>query len=377
MQNILERLELGLTGGDRQTATRGLGIHNLLFMATELLALGKGGDAELPIVLIEEPEAHLEPQRQLRLVEYLLERAKTHATSGAEQLQIILTSHSPNLASRIPLKHVTLIHGGRAFSLAPQKTMLEHSDYEFLERFLDVTKANLLFARGILIVEGDAEALLLPTLAEILGRPLGKAGVSIVNVGHKGLFRYARILQRASGDGDIPIPVSCIADRDIPPAMARLLDLTQQKTEDVFSADDLKKHNDTLSAVAGGPVKVFVSPTWTFEFDLAQSGLGELVHIAACLAKTRASKPFIAKTIRGAREEFKGWQSESKDQIGLACKVYSPFLGKAGTKPSKAETAQWLARLLRRKWLQERVRKGKLLPEYLVAAIDHATQEGK
>jgi putative ATP-dependent endonuclease of OLD family len=376
LQNILERLELGLSGGDQRTASRGLGIHNLLFMATELLALGKGGDAELPIVLIEEPEAHLEPQRQLRLVEYLLERAKTHVTSSADQLQLILTSHSPNLASRIPLRHITLVHAGRAFSLAPGKTRLDPSDYEFLERFLDVTKANILFARGILIVEGDAEALLLPTLAEILKRPLSKSGVSIVNVGHTGLFRYARILQRSTqGEGNIPIPVACIADRDIPPSKARELNLTLQKAEDEYDANALAEHIKGLKTTEGGSVKVFVSGNWTFEFDLVLSGLGEFVHIAACLAKTRASKPFVGKTIRAARKQFKAWQDEGKSGVELACNVYAPFLGKAGTKPSKAETAQWLARLLRRKWIQEKVRKEQLIPAYLVQAIEHATEE--
>src|SRR3546814_4429225 len=60
------------------------------------------------------------------------------------------------------------------------------SDYAFLRRFLDVTKANLFFARAVLIVEGEAENILLPAIAELLGRPLSKYGVSIVNVGHRG-----------------------------------------------------------------------------------------------------------------------------------------------------------------------------------------------
>jgi len=317
----------------------------------------------------------------LRLVEYLLDNAKRDGSSGANQLQLVLTSHSPNLASRIPLRHITLVHGGRSFSLAPGKTKLEHSDYEFLERFLDVTKANFLFSRGVLIVEGDAEALLLPTIADILERPLSKAGVSIVNVGHTGLFRYARILQRAStGGGTIPIPVSCIADRDIPPkeAAEQLLTSATQKTEDQFNSTDLATHLKDLKSIEGGPVRVFVSERWTIEFDLALSGLGELVHIAACLAKTKAARPFVAKTIRAARKEFEVWRDvEQLDKVSLACKIYAPFLGKAGTKPSKAETAQWLARMLRRKWIQNKIRKEHLLPTYLVDAIKHATEEVK
>ena len=70
------------------------------------------------------------------------------------------------------------------------ETALEDGDYAFLRRFLDVTKANLFFARGVAIVEGPAEALLLPALAQACGRSFSAAGVSVVNVGSVGLFRF-------------------------------------------------------------------------------------------------------------------------------------------------------------------------------------------
>ena len=46
---------------------------------------------------------------------------------------------------------------GKAFPLKASLTKLDKSDYMFLRRFLDVTKANMFFAKGVLIVEGDAE----------------------------------------------------------------------------------------------------------------------------------------------------------------------------------------------------------------------------
>ena len=45
-------------------------------MACELLLLGKDPDG-LPLLLVEEPEAHLHPQRQLRLMEFLTAAAET------------------------------------------------------------------------------------------------------------------------------------------------------------------------------------------------------------------------------------------------------------------------------------------------------------
>ena len=49
---------------------------------------------------------------------------------------------------------------GYGYDLAEGKTGLEKGDYLFLQRFLDSTKANLFFAKGVIMVEGDAENIL-------------------------------------------------------------------------------------------------------------------------------------------------------------------------------------------------------------------------
>ena len=117
---------------------------------------------------------------------------------------------------------MVMIVAHEAFPLSKHQTKLEDDDYAFLRRFLNATKANLFFARGLLIVEGDAENILLPSIAKKLGKPFGKFGVSVVNVGHRGLFRYSRILQRAD-DTRMPTRVALLADRDIPPDTAKAL----------------------------------------------------------------------------------------------------------------------------------------------------------
>lgn len=161
----------------------------------------------LPLLLIEEPEAHLHPQRQLRLMQFLQKHANSDLSDG-QGIQIIVTTHSPNLASVIDLDNLVLMHNGKAYSLAYGQTGLRKSDYGFLKRFLDVTKANLFFARGVIIVEGDAENILLPTLASLLGWDLTEHGVSIVNVGGTGLRRFARIFLRKDTERneDISLP---------------------------------------------------------------------------------------------------------------------------------------------------------------------------
>ncbi len=380
LRQILERMELNLDDV-AEGATRGLGIHNLLFIATELLALTPSNDwdPEFPLLLIEEPEAHLEPQRQLRLIEFLRDHSKRKPTSPQNQMQIVLTSHSPNLASRIGVKGLIVMHKGRAFPMGPQFTRLNESDYEFLERFLDVTKSNMFFARGVLIVEGDAEALLLPTLAEKIGRSLTKHGISIVKVGHVGLFRYSRVFQRKINP-QMSVRVACLADRDIPPVEAKPQLPAERKTENEWPKDKIDSRINSRKTNDGWPVITEVSPCWTFEFDLALTDLAPYLHVAISLAKsanpTHASFPIGNKAkeiIRKANTEYKQWHDEGKSAKEISCLIYDPLLKRQA---SKAETAQCMASLLERhhcapNWDEARWRRA--LPGYLVRAIDHAT----
>lgn len=397
LRQILERLELGLLEGPtgHSRGRFGLGSNNLLFMACELLLIGKEQDG-LPLLLIEEPEAHLHPQRQLRLMEFL--ESATKAEGDRRAVQVIVTTHSPNLASKISLKNLVLLQGQRAFSLDEQETELAAGDYRFLERFLDVTKANLFFARGLLIVEGDSEAILLPTLAELLGHDLTEHGVSIVNVGGVGLRRYSRILQRKHPEkGVLRIPVSCITDLDVMPDCAPLVvgkvtsnDRTtwnkQRKwriTSD-FGADDtaiaagLKGREGKLKAGDGQNVKTFVSNGWTLEYSLCHSGLAQEVHRAATLAVNddhlNEEKKERSEVETDAQTAFDALNAAHANAKEVLCShVMTKFTSK---KASKAIAAQYLAEDLKTRfdagtidkaWLEERV------PSYIKDAIIYAT----
>ena len=108
--------------------------------------------------------------------------------------------------------------------MAEGKTKLTRSDYRFLQRFLDVTKANLFLARGVVIVEGDAENILLPVMARLV-----RAGPTLRRLGHDvggvGLSRYGRIFmrERPDVDGEMAIPVAFSTDMDVMPDCAPLI----------------------------------------------------------------------------------------------------------------------------------------------------------
>lgn len=400
LRQILERLELDLLEGPdgKSRGNFGLGSNNLLFMACELLLLGEEPDG-LPLLLIEEPEAHLHPQRQLRLMEFLEAAAQPAADQTRRPVQVIVTTHSPNLTSKIPLKNLVLLHRQCAFSLAEGESNLSEGDYRFLQRFLDVTKANLFFARGLIVVEGDGESILLPTLAQLLGRDLTEHGVSIVNVGGTGLRRYARILQRRDATkGVLAIPTACLADMDVMPDCAPvILDLVANDADPKWASPrrrwrvkrefgantaeqltGLAEKRIKLSVGDAQNVKTFVADEWTLEYDLAFAGLAEEVYIAAVLAAN--DDPLNdAKKIRSALEVDAKAAYEALVVVAagsrdvLCSHIYEMFSSK---RASKAIAAQYLAELLTEKKTKGEINDAWLaahLPSYLKNAITFAT----
>lgn len=280
LKSILESLSL-----DVSEIRPGLGELNLLFMAAELLLLKHDDNGGLRLALIEELEAHLHPQAQMRLISYL---QNEYNESGA---QIIVSTHSTILASKINLKNIVLIKNGIGYDLSYGKTGLEKGDYLFLQRFLDTSKANLFFAKGIIMVEGDAENILIPILAEIIGLPLEKYGISVVNVGSTAFLRYSRILIR-SDQSSVNIPVSIITDCDIRP---------EYKEEDgsfntkLGETEEQIKHKEQYYSV--GTIKGFIAPRWTLEYCLALSKLNVDFHKAIRYANKIKNSDKYALTI--------------------------------------------------------------------------------
>lgn len=395
LRQLLEKLEVSLsaTGLTDESHSRGLGSNNLLFMACELLLLATEEEG-FPLLLIEEPEAHLHPQRQLRLMGFLQDQANIQRADG-QQIQIIVTTHSPNIACDIKLDNLVLMRNGKAFSMAREMTKLESADYSFLKRFLDVTKANLFFARGVVIVEGDAENILLPTLARLIGRDLREHGVSIVNVGGVGLRRYANIFQRSDSvkDGELKIPVACITDMDVMPDCAPWIigklkegetipKLSESKrkwrVKQDFPGDDLATRRNTIETKASGQcVKTFVAGEWTLEYDLAFFGLGEEVWIAAHLAANDEKIHTGATSVEAesvlACASYSELATKGLSKEAFASHVYSKITGNGVSKPI---AAQYLAEILEKKFQNKVLNAQALrskLPLYLVQAIAYVT----
>jgi putative ATP-dependent endonuclease of OLD family len=262
IKSILEKLTLTL----KDEPNPGLGTLNRLCMAAELLHLGKENWSGIRLGLIEELEAHLHPQAQMQVIE-TLQRLDT--------IQLILTTHSPNLASKVKLKNLIICNKGNAFPMGSDYTKLEPGDYKFLEKFLDTTKANLFFAKGVILVEGWAEEILIPSIAKNIGINLTEKGVSIVNVGNLAFTKYAKIFIRKE-EPEMKIPVAVITDSD-----AR--EYFKQKTvegDSIIKRDSQTIKTETehkiadITAKSEKNVQYFIAPNWTLEYSLLKSSSG-------------------------------------------------------------------------------------------------------
>lgn len=292
-------------------ALNGLGYNNLVYTAATLGTLQQGDSYSFRSILVEEPEAHLHPHLQVLLLRYLNSVAAKHE---ANEVQVITSSHSPILVSQAPIDSVVSVHeiDGKVSAVSVCSIEFDKIIKKKLQRFLDATRGELFFARRILMVEGIAEAILLPVLAEISGGCLKDSSVTILNVDGLNFNAFLPLF----GEKKLSFPVAIMTDGD-----AKVIGGGYSTTFDA-----LKRYIDGVENMCINCSEI------TFEHELARSP-NILSHMVAAFKNLH---PITGKTLEEAIAKC-GTNDEKADCF------YKTFID---SKTSKGSFAQELASLL-------------------------------
>lgn len=294
-----------------------LGGANLIYLTLKLLEFKyqREKQAIANFLLIEEPEAHIHTHIQKTLFDRI-------AYSDA---QIIYTTHSTYISEVSNVCNINVLgrHGSFCEAYQPA-TGLDSYQVRGIQRYLDSVRCNLLFAKSVLLVEGDAEEILIPILVKkVLGISVDELGISVINIRSTGfknvavLFHDMRIRKRCS----------IVTDLD-----TIFFDVTPQSTDsDAWAAKKRKalgsqkagadRQIDLSAFVNGNPWLATFFATHTFEVDFVASGNQEAVvrtidkvyksaaTIAESIAALRSGQLHQSgfRTLMMAEQEGKGW----------------------------------------------------------------------
>ena len=207
-----------------------LGYNNLIYIASVLSDIKDchtDDNVSIYALLIEEPEAHLHPQLQVNLYNFL----KNADTS--ENSQTFITTHSPTLTSKIPLENLILLKDNAAYHVG-KCFENRHSEYivrdkannrllnnnevknyrNMIARYFDVTRSQLLFSNGCLFIEGISECQLVETFSKLIGKSLIDHQIEIVDTDGTAFYQFLMLFNSFDDKKRLPIRAAFVTDED-------------------------------------------------------------------------------------------------------------------------------------------------------------------
>jgi len=270
MERLLQRL--GLLIGDTSTSDykgelheQSLGAANLIYLSLKLLEYERklSTDRVAHFFLIEEPEAHIHTHIQKTLF----------ANLPSANTQVIVSTHSTHISSAAKIRSVNVLarRADHAEVYQPANGM-DDKEMRRVERYLDAVRSTLLFAKGVLLVEGDAELVMIPAMLKVVfGVTPDELGFSVISMSSAFFEHIATLFSEER----IQRPCAILTDGDM-----ALCDLPEDPNED--STDEahsraaqangqLRRELLEARAATNGWVEPFFAEH-TFEVDFIEAG---------------------------------------------------------------------------------------------------------
>lgn len=204
----------------------GLGYQNLISMVFMLMGfrddwmqVGKAAHGVIPeagqqhtpplhLVLVEEPEAHLHAQVQQVFIKKAYHLLRKHSDLGSSPnltTQLVVSTHSSHIAHEVDFKCLRYFRRSvpKAGAEIPTTTVAnlstvfgdENETTRFVSRYLKATHCDLFFADAAILVEGQAERILVPHFIRYHFKDLDRRYVTILELAGSHAHRFKALIE--------------------------------------------------------------------------------------------------------------------------------------------------------------------------------------
>ncbi|MCP1340041.1 AAA family ATPase [Idiomarina sp. M1R2S28] len=291
-----------------------LGGANLIYVALKLLEYERKQEADkaAQFLVIEEPEAHIHTHIQKTLFE----------SHSIDKTQVFLSTHSTHISSVAKIADINILGlNENHVDVFQPSNQLTPTDCDRIERYLNATRSTLLFAKGVILVEGEAELILIPALVRnVLGVSLDELGISLISMDSaffehiSNLFHPERIRKHCAIITDLDTSIVPLPDDEVNDSKYQRSCRNSQKSGLIRKGklDEHTKDNDFISAFYANH---------TFEVDFigadnsieAKEVLSSIYQQQANITKSsnllenHAVEVFGKEILRLAEKVGKGW----------------------------------------------------------------------